>query len=190
MRRIQKNLLGTLGTVLFLAFGAAPVRSDTGPQKPFGIGRRVPWTTSRLVGSPDPLPKYRLTRVFPQFVLKEPVFIAQDPASDRFMVAEYTPGRIYSFLPNDSTCSTAALWRLAAKRAGCPGISANSMATRVNPVPPFGESMVPKLNLLGSTGRASGWASPGMPAISLLPVFHRTKRPSCVASVRRQDRGP
>ena len=39
MRRIQENLLGTVGTVLFLAAGAAPVRSDTGPHKPFGIER-------------------------------------------------------------------------------------------------------------------------------------------------------
>ena len=29
--------------------------------------------------------------------------ISQDPGSDRFMVAEYTPGKIYSFRPNDPT---------------------------------------------------------------------------------------
>src|SRR5207302_8227828 len=80
-----------------------PALSDTVPRKPFGIEKRVPWTTSRLVGSPDPPPKYRLTRAFDRFVFKEPVFIAQDPASDRFMVAEYTPGKIYSFRPDDPT---------------------------------------------------------------------------------------
>jgi uncharacterized repeat protein (TIGR03806 family) len=63
--------------------------------------KRVKWTTSRLVGAPDPPPKYRLTRVFEPFVFKEPVCIAQDPVSNRFMVAEYTPGKIYSFLPDD-----------------------------------------------------------------------------------------
>src|SRR5216684_8012934 len=73
----------------------------TGTQKPFGIEKRVKWTTSRVVGSPDPPPKYRLTRAFDRFVFKEPVFIAQDPLSDRFMVAEYTPGKIYSFRPDD-----------------------------------------------------------------------------------------
>lgn len=61
---------------------------------------RVPWTTSKLIGSPDPPPPYHLVRVFPQVTFKEPVFIAQDPLSDRLFVAEY-PGLIYSFLPND-----------------------------------------------------------------------------------------
>src|SRR6202011_3696117 len=78
-----------------------PALSDTRPT--FGIEKRVKWTTSRLVGSPEPPRKYRLTRAFDRFVFKEPVFIAQDPESDRFMVAEYTPGKIYSFLPNDPT---------------------------------------------------------------------------------------
>ncbi len=62
---------------------------------------RVKWTTSRLAGYPEPPPPYRLVRAFPQFQFKEPVFIAQDPLSERFMVAEYTSGKIYSFLPGD-----------------------------------------------------------------------------------------
>ena|SRR5437764_12173155 len=103
MRRIQENLLGTVGTVLFLAAGAAPVRSDTGPHKPFGIERLSALdnlAVDRLARSSAEIPAHSR---LPQFVLKEPVFIAQDPASDRFMVAEYTRGKIYSFLPNDST---------------------------------------------------------------------------------------
>src|SRR5262249_17313547 len=62
----------------------------------------IPWTTSRLAGSPDPPPPYRLARVFPQISFKGPVFIAQDPLSDRLFVAEYE-GRIYSFFPTDPT---------------------------------------------------------------------------------------
>jgi len=89
-------LTGLSALALFYASGrAAP--SD----KPFGLDQRVPWTTSRLQGSPDPPPPYRLTPVFPQFSFKGPVFIAQDPLSDRLLVAEYE-GRIYSFLPGDS----------------------------------------------------------------------------------------
>lgn len=71
-------------------------------EKPYGIPQRVKWTTSRLVGSPDPPDPFRLTRAFPQVTFKEPIFIAQDPLSDRFMVAEYK-GRIYSFRPGDAT---------------------------------------------------------------------------------------
>src|SRR5215470_2553643 len=84
--------------VIALLFAA-----DTVPQKPFGIAKRIKWTTSRVTGSPDPPPKYRLVRAFDWFVFKEPVCIAQEPGSDRFMVAEYTPGKIYGFRPNDPT---------------------------------------------------------------------------------------
>ena len=69
-------------------------------EKPFGLTRRVEWTTSRVVGSPDPPPPYQLVRAFPQFIFKHPIFIAQDPTSERFFVAEYE-GKIYSFRPDD-----------------------------------------------------------------------------------------
>jgi uncharacterized repeat protein (TIGR03806 family) len=81
------------------SFSADSTRA--GAEKPFGIDRRVLWTTSHLTGSPDPPPPYRFTRAFPALQFKEPVFIAQDPLSERFMVAEYTPGKIYSFRPDD-----------------------------------------------------------------------------------------
>ncbi len=43
---------------------------DTPPAvKPFGLAKRVPWTTSRMVGSPDPMAPYRLQRVFPKSVV-------------------------------------------------------------------------------------------------------------------------
>ena len=67
---------------------------------PYGLTERVPWTTSRLAGSPDPSLPYELRRVFPQFTFENPVFIAQDPLSDRLLVAEYG-GRIYSFFDSD-----------------------------------------------------------------------------------------
>src|SRR5260370_6321764 len=74
--------------------------SQTPAPVPFGLEKRVIWSTSKVVGSPDPPRKYRLTRAFGQLTFKEPVFIAQDPVSDRFMVAEYA-GSIYIFKPDD-----------------------------------------------------------------------------------------
>ena len=67
---------------------------------PYGLTERTLWTTSRVVGSPEPPPRYRLRRVFPQHTFENPTFIAQDPNSERLLVAEYL-GRIYSFLGND-----------------------------------------------------------------------------------------
>src|SRR5688500_10848630 len=71
-------------------------------QTPAAISKRVRWTSSRVVGSPNPPSPYRLTRAYPQFSFKEPVFIAQDPTSERLFVAEYK-GAIYSFQPGDTT---------------------------------------------------------------------------------------
>ncbi|MCY3774897.1 MAG: PQQ-dependent sugar dehydrogenase [Candidatus Aminicenantes bacterium] len=68
---------------------------------PYGLTDRTLWTTSRVIGSPEPPPRYRLRRVFPQHTFENPIFIAQDPNSERLLIAEYG-GRIYSFLPNDA----------------------------------------------------------------------------------------
>ncbi|MBM3738388.1 MAG: hypothetical protein FJW39_21610 [Acidobacteria bacterium] len=62
---------------------------------------RVPWTTSRLKGSPDPPPPYRLVRTFPLMKFKEPVFLAQDPTANRWWVAEIQ-GQIHSFAPGSA----------------------------------------------------------------------------------------
>ena len=88
---------------LLFALAAAPALSQPAPgedEKPFGMARRVKWTTSRVVGSPEPPPPYRLVRAFPQFIFTHPIFIAQDPMSERFFVAEYE-GKIYNFRPDD-----------------------------------------------------------------------------------------
>ncbi|HXT40094.1 MAG TPA: PQQ-dependent sugar dehydrogenase [Candidatus Angelobacter sp.] len=65
-------------------------------QAPFGIETRVPWTASRLVGSPDPPLPYVAKRVFPKLKFKEPVDMAHTPAMDRLFVAEQS-GKIFSF---------------------------------------------------------------------------------------------
>jgi uncharacterized repeat protein (TIGR03806 family) len=70
---------------------AAPER------KVSGIEKRQPWTTSRVVGSPDPAPPYRLENVFPDLGCHEPLELAILPGSNRWMVAE-RHGRIYTFV--------------------------------------------------------------------------------------------
>src|SRR6187431_2968573 len=41
--------------------------------RPFGIDQRAAWTTSRLVGSPDPPAPYRVVRRFSKLQFKNPV---------------------------------------------------------------------------------------------------------------------
>lgn len=62
------------------------VGPDERTQKPFGIDRRIPLTTSRVIGSPDPPLPYRVRRVYPKLKLTNPVTVVQEPGSDRLLV--------------------------------------------------------------------------------------------------------
>jgi uncharacterized repeat protein (TIGR03806 family) len=62
----------------------------------FGMTERVPWTTSRIVGTPDPPSKYTAQRAFPKVKFSSPVYVAQEPGTERFFVAELG-GKIFAF---------------------------------------------------------------------------------------------
>jgi len=52
----------------------------------------VRWTTSRVVGSPEPPHPYRLQRAFPQHKFQQPVDLIPEPGTDRLFVVEYAEG--------------------------------------------------------------------------------------------------
>jgi uncharacterized repeat protein (TIGR03806 family) len=90
--------LACLLTGLFFAasiFIESDGRTDDA-SRPFGLKTRIPWTTSRVVGTPDPPPPYTVQRAFPRLTFKNPVFIAQEPGTDRIFVGELS-GKIYAF---------------------------------------------------------------------------------------------
>jgi glucose/arabinose dehydrogenase len=57
-----------------------------GAARPFGIDRRTPLVTSRVVGSPDPPPPYRVKRVLPGLTFPFPIAVKHQPGSDRLLV--------------------------------------------------------------------------------------------------------
>jgi putative heme-binding domain-containing protein len=61
-------------------------------------GKAIPWTTSKVVGSPEPAPPYKLVNAFPSVKFNNPVLMVAEPGSDRLYVAEQG-GDIYSFRP-------------------------------------------------------------------------------------------
>jgi putative heme-binding domain-containing protein len=71
-------------------------------ERPFGLTQRTPWTTSRITGSPDPPLPYRIERVFPKLVFKNPLLITSAPGTERLFVGEHA-GKLYSF-PKDPAC--------------------------------------------------------------------------------------
>lgn len=60
---------------------------------------RVPWTSSRIQGTPEPPHPYRSVRAFPKLTFKEPMFLIRAPGIERWFLGERF-GRIYSFPKN------------------------------------------------------------------------------------------
>src|SRR5262245_5586066 len=54
--------------------------------KPYGISERIPLTTSKVVGSPDPPLPYRPVRAFPNLKLTFPIAIDRIPGSDQLLL--------------------------------------------------------------------------------------------------------
>lgn len=58
---------------------------DATTAKPFGIAKRVPVTTSTVVGSPDPPLPYKVKRLYPNFAPGFPIMVKAIPGSDQLM---------------------------------------------------------------------------------------------------------
>jgi uncharacterized repeat protein (TIGR03806 family) len=65
--------------------------------KAFGLEKRVPWTTSKVIGSPEPPPPYKTELAFPKLKFDEPLDLAYAPGTNRLFVAERW-GKVYSFV--------------------------------------------------------------------------------------------
>src|SRR6516165_12556931 len=67
-------------------------------RKKFGLEKRVPWTTSKVIGSPEPPPPYKTEPAFPKLPkFEEPLDLTYAPGTSRLFVAERW-GKIYSFV--------------------------------------------------------------------------------------------
>ncbi|MGD9722877.1 MAG: PQQ-dependent sugar dehydrogenase [Pirellulales bacterium] len=69
-------------TVLAVAQFCAAV-TCLADEPPHGLAQRVPWTTSRLVGSPEPPLPYTVEPTFTKLEWKSLIYIAPEPGSDR-----------------------------------------------------------------------------------------------------------
>ena len=53
------------------------------PIAPYGLEKRTAWTTSRVVGSPDPAPPLRAVRAFAKLSFANPLYIIAEPGGER-----------------------------------------------------------------------------------------------------------
>jgi uncharacterized repeat protein (TIGR03806 family) len=86
-------LVPVLGESRLPAAGGVPATQKQPPQtKPASaLPHRVPWTTSRVIGSPEPPHPYRLERAFPHHKFHNSVYLTPEPGTDRLFVMEYSP---------------------------------------------------------------------------------------------------
>jgi putative heme-binding domain-containing protein len=90
---VMLPLLAAAGFVARIAIGAAePPRKEAEPPKP----ARAPWTTSRVVGSPDPPAPFKVVRAFPNLKFNHPLLLTRSPGDNRLFVGEQA-GVLYSF---------------------------------------------------------------------------------------------
>ncbi|MCP4784201.1 MAG: c-type cytochrome [Fuerstiella sp.] len=70
-----------------------------------GIKKRMPWTTSRISGSPEPPLPYVTEPAFPSLKFNQCLDITMAPGSDRLFVVEQS-GKIVSFVNNSNVAQT------------------------------------------------------------------------------------
>ena len=75
--RLRSGLAVLMIVFSSLAFAAAP---------PFGLEKRVPWISSRFIGSPEPPLRYTVEKTFTNLTWKSPIYIAEEPGTDRLLV--------------------------------------------------------------------------------------------------------
>ncbi len=57
-------------------------------EQPFGIEHRIPWTTSRVLGSPDPPLPYTVEKTFTNIKWQAPIYLALEPDVDYLLVVQ------------------------------------------------------------------------------------------------------
>jgi len=79
--------------VLLLILGGLAIRA--GAVEPavetarFGLERRVPWTTSHVVGTPEPPLPYQTEKLFPRLKITQPLSFEIEPGRDSYLVIQH-----------------------------------------------------------------------------------------------------
>jgi len=78
------RILALIETAILLAVALSPLQSDeqsADRERPFGIPQRVPLTTSRVMGSPEPPLPFRAVRTRPELEIDFPVHVIREPGT-------------------------------------------------------------------------------------------------------------
>ena len=107
------------GLFLTVASGSLSVYAD---DKPFGLAKRLPWNDSKVVGSPDPLPPYKVVRAYPHLNIKQPLTLSPEPGTDRLFILQHLnywagPGRLLAAADRQDVAETETLLDIDSQRS-------------------------------------------------------------------------
>ncbi len=80
-----------IGLILSIITGnlASQAADKVVENKPYGLENRVPFTTSRVVGSPEPPSPYKTERVFPNLKMEQPISIEPEPGTNNLWFTQH-----------------------------------------------------------------------------------------------------
>jgi glucose/arabinose dehydrogenase len=101
---VRTGLLSVVSAAVLLASLSDQPGTAT---RPYGLEKRLPLTTSRVVGAPDPPPPNRVQRVFPNLSPKFPIAVVHQPGSNRLLLINeewsYGPVKIERIVDDPKT---------------------------------------------------------------------------------------
>src|SRR5262245_26630208 len=84
---MMSRIITLFGLAALGVFAAAAMHAQSPTvDGPVGIDKRIPLTTSRVIGSPDSPPPYRNRKAYDDLKLNHPIHVVHQPGSDRLLV--------------------------------------------------------------------------------------------------------
>ena len=86
--------LGLSVAIFMVYLGSAKAGDGVGDRNvpSSGLARRIPWTTSRVVGSPEPPLPYKTERIFPRLHIIQPLAFEAEPGTGAYLVIQHLGG--------------------------------------------------------------------------------------------------
>lgn len=82
-RNVVRCVLVALTSLVMLGLS-----SRAGAESPFGLPKRVPWNSKRLMGSPEPPLPYTVEKTFTKLTWKTPIYLADEQGTDHLWVIQ------------------------------------------------------------------------------------------------------
>jgi putative heme-binding domain-containing protein len=89
-------------SIILACVAAVALLNDVFAVRAAEAGERAAWTSSRIIGSPDPPAPYRVERRFPALQFKNPLELVPEPGSDRWWIVELE-GKFWTFKNDNQT---------------------------------------------------------------------------------------